>query len=73
MLAPSITPVSPGHPLEPTMSNTSRRSQSSMGIVPSPAGSAMSASSAFAGASSREDAEWERRWQLEWDRRNVED
>jgi hypothetical protein len=55
------------------MSNTSHRSQSSMGIVPSPAGSAMSASSAFAGASSREDAEWERRWQLEWDRRNVED
>ncbi|MEA2944897.1 MAG: hypothetical protein QOI40_227 [Alphaproteobacteria bacterium] len=55
------------------MSNTAHRSQSSMGIAaPSSAGSAMSAGSAFAPASAREDAE-ERRWQLEWDRRNVED
>jgi hypothetical protein len=54
------------------MSNTSRRSQSSMGIAPSSTSHGTSAGSAFAPASAREDAE-ERRWQLEWDRRNVED
>ena len=47
--------------------------QSSMGIAPSAASFPMSAASASTPASSREDAYWERRWQLEWDRRNVED
>jgi len=53
------------------MSNTSNRSQS-LGSTISSTGSAMSTGSAFAAASARDDAE-ERRWQLEWDRRNVED
>jgi hypothetical protein len=53
------------------MSNASHHPQSSMGIAPAAAGPA--ANSAFTPAMTREDAEWERRWQLEWDRRNVED
>jgi hypothetical protein len=71
MVAPSITPVSPANPWEPIMSNTSR-SQSPMSIGPSVNAFPMSASSAFVPASP-EEAAWERRWQLEWDRRNVED
>jgi hypothetical protein len=54
------------------MSNASRHPQSSTGIAPS-AGFPPSAASVSPPATSREDAYWERRWQLEWDRRNVED
>jgi hypothetical protein len=60
-----------GKSLEPTMSNASHHSQSSIGIAP--AGADLAANSAFTRASTPEEAAWERRWQLEWDRRNVED
>jgi hypothetical protein len=43
-----------------------------MSIGPSVSAFPMSATSAFVPAPP-EDAAWERRWQLEWDRRNVED
>ena len=53
------------------MSHTSR-SQSPMALGPPVNAFPMSATTAFVPASPEETA-WERRWQLEWDRRNVED
>ena len=53
------------------MSKTSR-SQPPMSIGPSVSAFTMSATAAYVPASP-EEAYWERRWQLEWDRRNVED
>jgi hypothetical protein len=62
-----------GKSLEPTMTHASQHLQSPAGIAPFPGDFPMSANSAFAPAMTREEADWERRWQLEWDRRNVED
>jgi hypothetical protein len=54
------------------MSNAPFHPPASTGITPS-ASFPMSATLAPMPAATREDAYWERRWQLEWDRRNVED
>jgi hypothetical protein len=62
-----------GKSLEPTMTHASQHLQSPTGIAPFPGDFPMSADAAFTAATTREEAEWERRWQLEWDRRNVED
>jgi hypothetical protein len=53
-----------GKSLEPTMTHASEHLQSSICIAPFPGNFPMSADAAFTPATTREEEEWERRWQL---------
>jgi len=71
-LAPTITPDFSGQPLERAMTTVSYHFESPIRTVLTAASASAHAAKNATQTSSREDME-ERRWQLEWERRNVED
>lgn len=72
----STTPESPGRPLERAMTIATFRFEPSIRIALTAAGipTVKLSTNVAAPTTPRKDGDWEeRRWQLEWDRRNIED